>query len=723
MEGSEDAVPPGAGERRVTVSSAEVSAPALPAEFRLRELVDVPQFDSLMQAFHRATGILFALAETDGTIVSSGGWQEACVRFHRACPGTLARCQESDRRIGAHLHDGPFAGYKCLNGLMDYAAPILLQGRHIGTVFTGQLLHEAPDEAFFRDQARTQGLDEEDYLSAIRRVPLIPRERVEPVMAYFSQIAESLAASGLERLLLRAAQAESEARFQKLRESEQRYRFLAENMVDVIWTLDPATGRFTYVSPSVERLRGYTAEEIMAQPMTAALTPESSDAVLRGSPSVLANLESRDAPPPIQTTRVDQPRRDGSIVPTEVVTKVITDAAGRVVEVLGVSRDISERLAAEKALRSQEQMWRTVFAISPDGIVVTSLEGAILQISEKGRTMLGYETEEEIAGRNLLEFISPSYREKATVLLGEMLKGHYTGPAEYHAVRKDGSTFFIEANAEVLRDADGIPSLIFMIARDITARKRAEEELRSLHAGLERRVGERTAALEEANRELEAFSYSVSHELRSPLRAIDGFAARIAKDHERLLDQEGQRLFLQVRWNAQRMGRLIDDLLAFSRAGRIDMTFTSVDMTAAAQAAFDLVVADPAPLVPVSFSLGDLPGARGDEALLRRVWENLLSNAVKFSAGRERPEVRVEGSVEDGETVYRVSDNGDGFDMKYVDKLFGVFHRLHGPREFEGTGIGLALVRRIVIRHGGRAWAEGTPGRGATFSFSLPAGR
>ncbi len=231
---------------------------------------------------------------------------------------------------------------------------------------------------------------------------------------------------------------------------------------------------------------------------------------------------------------------------------------------------------------------------------------------------------------------------------------------------------------------------------------------------------ERIGQLEDAVREVDAYSYSISHELRTPLRAIDGFSARIVRHLDGALDGEGRRLFGEVRWNARRMGQLLDDLLAFSRTGRSGLVFGNVDMTASAMAAFERVVPDPGSRSRISFAVGDLPRVLGDGTVLRRVWENLLSNAVKFSASRERPEIRVEGSVEGGETVYRVRDNGIGFDMKYVDKLFGVFNRLHGIHEFEGTGVGLALVRRIVLRHGGRVWAEGEPGRGAAFNFTLP---
>ena len=254
-------------------------------------------------------------------------------------------------------------------------------------------------------------------------------------------------------------------------------------------------------------------------------------------------------------------------------------------------------------------------------------------------------------------------------------------------------------------------------------RKRAEQGMRALYSELEQRVVERTASLEEANRELEAFSYSVSHELRTPLRAIDGFSARLAEAYSGVFDEEGRRLFGEVRWNAQRMGWLIDDLLEFSRAGRADLSSGRVDMNEIVKEAFAQVVPDHAFRSRISFSVGKLPVASGDAEALRRVWKSLLSNAVKFTSTRERSDIHVEGRVEGDEAIYTVRDNGVGFDMTYVDKLFGVFQRLHGIHEFEGTGVGLALVRRIIIRHGGRVWAEGELDRGATFSFSLPTKR
>jgi light-regulated signal transduction histidine kinase (bacteriophytochrome) len=249
-------------------------------------------------------------------------------------------------------------------------------------------------------------------------------------------------------------------------------------------------------------------------------------------------------------------------------------------------------------------------------------------------------------------------------------------------------------------------------------RARAEGQVRELAVSLERRVQERTAELEAANKELESFSYSVSHDLRAPLRAIAGFAAILREDFGGELPAEALRLFQRIEGNAERMGELIDDLLELSRAGRAGLERHPVNM----RSLVDSVLRDlQRERAGAQVEIGDLPAATGDATLLRQVWQNLIGNALKFSARAAAPRVEIGGARANGRTEYYVRDNGAGFDPRYADKLFGLFQRLHAAAEFEGTGVGLAIVQRIVHRHGGEVSAEGAPERGATFRFSLPA--
>ena len=245
------------------------------------------------------------------------------------------------------------------------------------------------------------------------------------------------------------------------------------------------------------------------------------------------------------------------------------------------------------------------------------------------------------------------------------------------------------------------------------------QEIQRHAADLEKRVAERTNQLEESNKELEAFSYSVSHDLRAPLRIVDGFTHILLKNHLSQLDDEGKHVCYAISKGARNMGRLIDDLLAFSQCGRAAMRPSMVDMAAMARAVL-FIVTTPEDRERIDYQVSPLPSVVGDATLLRQVWINLLSNAVKFSSRKERALIEVGAELQEGAVVYSVRDNGDGFDMKYAGKLFGVFQRLHSETEFEGTGVGLSIVQRIILRHGGRVWAEGATGKGATFQFSMP---
>lgn len=416
-------------------------------KYTVAELIDLPQLQCLMETLYRATGINHALIDNDSVIHTAVGWQEICTHYHRVHPRTCERCLESDRYILDHLGSGPYVGYQCPQGLVDYATPVIIEGEHVANIFTGQMLHEPPDIEFFRRQAREFGFDEAAYLAALAKVPIIPRERIENVMAFQVQLAQLLASQGLTR-----------------------------------------------------------------------------------------------------------------------------------------------------------------------------------------------------------------HRELET-----------------------------------------------------------EAELRAVNEGLE----QRTRELEAANRELEEFSYSVSHDLRTPLRAIAGFAQILQAEYGERLDDEGRRLLTVVRDNTFRMGELIDAILGFLRIGRQPLVPEWIDMAAmVAEVSAALVAANPGRRF--SLRAAALPSAWGDPGLMRQVWDHLLGNAVKFSQDRDEAVIEVAAQSDGQQTTYYVKDNGAGFDMQYQAKLFQVFERLHSPGEFPGKGVGLATVRRIIGRHGGRVGAEGRTGEGATVFFTLP---
>lgn len=317
-----------------------------------------------------------------------------------------------------------------------------------------------------------------------------------------------------------------------------------------------------------------------------------------------------------------------------------------------------------------------------------------------------------------LESVHVDDRERIrAIVAGSQGSGSYE--AEYRVVRPDGTLRRVHARAFELAAGDGVPYRVAGIVDDVTERRRTEAEIRALNETLERRVAERTAALEHANRELESFSYSVSHDLRAPLRALNGFAHLVGDDAGSQVGPEGRKMLERIRANAEKMGALIDDLLEFSRVGRNEIKSQTIDMSALAREVADELRSD---YPGTRIEIGDLPAAQGDPAMLRQVWSNLIGNALKFSSKHATPRINIGAATDTpGMQSYVVRDNGAGFDMAYAARLFGVFQRLHRGDDFPGTGAGLAIVKRIVERHGGGIAAEGTPGAGALFRFTLPA--
>ncbi len=382
---------------------------------------------------------------------------------------------------------------------------------------------------------------------------------------------------------------------------------------------------------------------------------------------------------------------------------------------------IVQRRRAESALRKSEERLRLALEGTNDGIWDWNILTGDAYFSARYYTMLGYEPGEfpptYASWRGL---VHPDDIGRAEDLLKIARDSHTVFACEFRLLTRDGRWQWTLGRGKVVEvDAEGRPTRMAGSHVDVTDRRKAEEEIRQLNEDLERRVASRTAQLAAAIQEMEAFSYSVSHDLRAPLRAIDGYSRMLTDDRATLNEPEVQRICSVIRDETHRMARLIDDLLALSRLSRAQLQTSRVDMASlAAEVAGEL--APPQTRQRLVIRLAELPPTNGDPGLLRQVWANLLDNAIKFSSHRDRPVVEVGGRADESELVYYVRDNGAGFDMRYADKLFRVFERLHSAKEFGGTGVGLAIVRRIVDRHDGRVWAEGGVDQGATVWFALP---
>ncbi|MDP3469456.1 MAG: PAS domain S-box protein [Daejeonella sp.] len=383
-------------------------------------------------------------------------------------------------------------------------------------------------------------------------------------------------------------------------------------------------------------------------------------------------------------------------------------------------RDISQQKRHEQAISTAYQRLAFHFTNTPMGVMEWDPEGKVVQWSQQAEIIFGWKAS-EIIGRNFseLEIILPEQAASDQQLNRKLLNGELERViGSTKNITKTGNIIFTEWYNSVLKDDEGKVISIVSFINDITVRKEAEHLIISLNQELENKVLARTEQLEQANKDLEAFSYSVSHDLRAPLRAVNGFSTMLHELYRDKLDERAERLISTIVSSTINMGMLIDDLLKFSRLGRKELTIQPVNMDALVRDCLQEIRIS-YPSLNAEIGIETLPDCLGDQLVLRQVWMNLIENAVKYSSTVDSPRIEINFKETERTVTYLVKDNGVGFDMQYYDKLFGVFQRLHRQSEFEGTGIGLALIKRIIDKHNGKVWAEGEVGKGATFYFTL----
>jgi len=498
------------------------------------------------------------------------------------------------------------------------------------------------------------------------------------------------------------------------RRSEERFRMLVEHVTDyAIYMLD-ADGRVITWNEGAERIEGYRADEIIGQHFSRLFPAEG---VARNRPQRILDLAGKEGRSEEEGWRV---RKDGTPFWGRVIVTALRNEAGALYGFAKVSQDLTERKRAEENLRrSEERLRLLVEGVQDYAICLLDAEGRVISWNSASERIEGYRAE-DLVGRHFSFVFNPEDQQRGRpqqAMEAAAARRHSEG--EFWLVRKDGSGYWANVVLNALHADDGRLIGFTEVIRNITERKRSQDEIQRWSAELEQRVNQRTAQLEAANQELEAFSYSVSHDLRSPLRHIEGFIGMLRESAQKNLTAHQQQILKVIGDSAKKMDRLIDELLAFSRTARAEMLQRNVAMAAVLEQARKELRSQTAGR-KIKWTIHPLPEVDGDPAMLRQVLINLLANALKYSVQRFQAEIEVGSSQSEREFVFFVRDNGVGFDPYYAHKLFGVFQRLHPAHEFPGTGIGLAIVRRIIARHGGRTWAEGKLDHGATFYFSIP---
>jgi len=707
------------------------------------ELVSVEELQKLLDSLYRATSIATAVLAPDGRILTASGWQDACVEFHRKNASSSLRCGESDAYINEHLHEGPFVGYRCKNGLNDYACPIMIEGEHVATLFTGQFFLEPPDEAFFLAQAADCGFDPEAYLEAIHRVPVIEKERVPSILEFLTNMALNMAASGMARLRELAAtrqvidskDEELRRAFDNLSAEKQFIDAIVNSLPGVFYTLD-FSGKFVRWNANFERITGYngealatmSAQELFEGDERTHIVEAIREVAEKGETTVEAAITSRDG----QTKPYLFSGMRAVIGGTPLLVGMGLDISERrkISEDLRRHRDHLEELVAERTtelLRSKHLLDETSRLARVGGWEIDLARNKLYwsdmvhQIHEVGPD---FHPELETA----IHFYAPEAVPVISEAVGLAISEGRPFDLELQLITATRKRLWVRAVGEAVRK-DGKVVSVRGVFQDINASKLVELELKKHREHLEELVADRTAELaimvenlNRSNNELAQFAYVASHDLQEPLRMVSSYTQLLARRYQDQLDQDAKDFIGYAVDGANRMQRLIQDLLSYSRItsrGQPPSTLDAHDALGLAVTNLQTSIQETGAMV----ANGDLPKVLGDRTQISQLFQNLIGNAIKFHRPDEPPRVSVSAFPtpdRQGFWTFRVQDNGIGIEARHFDRLFVIFQRLHGKQEYPGTGIGLALCKRIIERHGGRIWLESEVNVGTTFFFTLP---
>ncbi|HMP81889.1 MAG TPA: PAS domain S-box protein [Verrucomicrobiota bacterium] len=471
-----------------------------------------------------------------------------------------------------------------------------------------------------------------------------------------------------------------------------------------IVAITDSQGKITYVNDKFCAISKYSRHELLGQDHRIINSGHHSKSFIRELWTTIAGGK-------VWKGEIKNKAKDGTFYWVDTTIVPFLNEDGKPRQYVAIRADITSRKLAEEALRLSESRFRSTLDNMLEGCQIIGFNWRYTYVNAVAARQ-SRRSKSDLVGLTIMEAYPGIESAPVFTAIRRCMIDRISQELENELRYDDGGSAWFQLVIQP------VPEGIFILSMDITERKRAGERVHQLNLELEQRVRDRTAELEAVNKELEAFSYSVSHDLRAPLRAVNGFAGIVLEDYGRHLPVEGRRYLERIQAGGRRMGELIDDLLALSRLSRQSMNRETVDIGGLVREVIAELNAQTDGR-KVQFKVRNLPPCNADTGLIRQVWVNLITNAVKYTRHRNPARIQIGCSRDNGRNVYFVADNGAGFDMQYASKLFGVFQRLHRADEFEGTGVGLAIAQRIIHRHGGHIWAEAAVDRGATFRFTL----